>query len=68
MAYLIQKNCENVEHVIYEKNGDIGGTWLEVVSLEWISAWVCGSLLMLSVRTDIPGVLAMSLLMHIRIH
>ena len=30
MAYLIQKQCENVEHVIYEKNGDIGGTWLEV--------------------------------------
>ena len=29
MAYHIQKNCENVEHVIYEKNVDIGGTWLE---------------------------------------
>ncbi|KAH6259915.1 hypothetical protein HBI42_095670 [Parastagonospora nodorum] len=29
MAYHIQKNCENVEHVIYEKNTDIGGTWLE---------------------------------------
>lgn len=29
MAYQIQKHCENVEHVIYEKNGDIGGTWLE---------------------------------------
>lgn len=25
MAYQIQKNCENVEHVIYEKNEDIGG-------------------------------------------
>lgn len=25
MAYQIQKNCENVEHVIYEKNDDIGG-------------------------------------------
>lgn len=32
MAYLIQQQCENVEHVIYEKNGDIGGTWLEVSS------------------------------------
>ena len=28
-SYLIQKNCENVEHVVYEKNPDIGGTWLE---------------------------------------
>jgi hypothetical protein len=28
-AYLIQKRLENVEHVIYEKNADIGGTWLE---------------------------------------
>ena len=29
MAYQIQKYCQNVEHVIYEKNADIGGTWLE---------------------------------------
>lgn len=29
LAYQIQKHCENVEHVIYEKNHDIGGTWLE---------------------------------------
>ncbi|PVH89057.1 flavin-binding monooxygenase-like protein [Cadophora sp. DSE1049] len=29
MAYKIQKQCQNVEHVIYEKNEDIGGTWLE---------------------------------------
>ena len=28
-AYYIQKELENVEHVIYEKNHDIGGTWLE---------------------------------------
>ncbi|ORY04951.1 hypothetical protein BCR34DRAFT_491184 [Clohesyomyces aquaticus] len=28
-AYQIQKYCSNVEHVIYEKNADIGGTWLE---------------------------------------
>jgi len=28
-AYYIQKELENVEHVIYEKNADIGGTWLE---------------------------------------
>ncbi|KAK2804911.1 hypothetical protein FQN50_006420 [Emmonsiellopsis sp. PD_5] len=29
MAYMIQKECENVEHVVFEKNEDIGGTWLE---------------------------------------
>ncbi|CAP73334.1 uncharacterized protein PODANS_2_7220 [Podospora anserina S mat+] len=28
MAYRIRKDCQNVEHVIYEKNRDIGGTWL----------------------------------------
>jgi hydroxyversicolorone monooxygenase len=28
-AYKIQKHCVNVEHVMYEKNEDIGGTWLE---------------------------------------
>lgn len=28
-AYNIQKHLENVEHVIYEKNPDLGGTWLE---------------------------------------
>lgn len=25
MAYQLQKHCENVEHVVYEKNEDIGG-------------------------------------------
>ncbi|RAQ99484.1 FAD/NAD(P)-binding domain-containing protein [Stemphylium lycopersici] len=29
IAYQIQKYAENVEHVIYEKNADLGGTWLE---------------------------------------
>lgn len=29
MAYHIQKHCQNVEHVMYEKNADIGGTWFE---------------------------------------
>jgi len=29
LAYHIQKDCENVEHVIYEKNSDVGGTWYE---------------------------------------
>ena len=29
MSYKIQKECNNVDHVIYEKNSDIGGTWLE---------------------------------------
>ena len=36
MAYLLQRDCVNVEHVIYEKNGDIGGTWLEVCSRYWL--------------------------------
>lgn len=25
MAYRLQKDCENLEHVIYERNKDIGG-------------------------------------------
>lgn len=25
MAYQLQKHCENVEHVLYEKNEDVGG-------------------------------------------
>jgi cation diffusion facilitator CzcD-associated flavoprotein CzcO len=29
MAYHIQKHTQNVEHVIYEKNANLGGTWLE---------------------------------------
>ena len=29
MAYMIQKECHNVGFVVYEKNADIGGTWLE---------------------------------------
>ncbi|KIW22105.1 uncharacterized protein PV07_12521 [Cladophialophora immunda] len=28
MAYRIQKDCQNVEHVIYDMNEDLGGTWL----------------------------------------
>jgi len=28
MAYQIQKQCANVEHVIYEKNEDIGGSFV----------------------------------------
>ena len=28
MAYQIQKQCANVEHIIYEKNEDIGGLLL----------------------------------------
>jgi hypothetical protein len=28
-AYYIQKELENVEHVIYEKNSDLGGVWYE---------------------------------------
>lgn len=26
MAYQIQKQCGNVEHVVYEKNADVAGT------------------------------------------
>ena len=29
MAYKLQKECENIEHVIYEKSSDIGGVWLQ---------------------------------------
>jgi cation diffusion facilitator CzcD-associated flavoprotein CzcO len=29
IAYQIQKYTKNVEHVVYEKNANIGGTWLE---------------------------------------
>lgn len=29
LAYRIQKECENVDFKIYEKNEDLGGTWLE---------------------------------------
>jgi hypothetical protein len=29
MAYMIQKHCQNVELVVYEKNAEIGGTWYE---------------------------------------
>lgn len=29
MTYRLQTDCSNVEHVVYENNDDIGGTWLE---------------------------------------
>lgn len=29
IAYKLQKHTKNVEHVIYEKNENLGGTWLE---------------------------------------
>lgn len=28
-AYNIQKECENVEHIVYDKNADLGGVWFE---------------------------------------
>lgn len=28
-AYIYQRQPENAEFVIYEKNADVGGTWLE---------------------------------------
>lgn len=33
MAYRVQKECENVEHIIYEKNNDIGGEHIWPISL-----------------------------------
>ena len=29
MAYKLQRNFAKFEHVIYEKNPDLGGTWFE---------------------------------------
>jgi len=29
LAYKFQEKLQNVEHVIYEKNAEIGGAWLE---------------------------------------
>lgn len=29
LAYKFERELQNVEHVVYEKNGDIGGAWLE---------------------------------------
>jgi cation diffusion facilitator CzcD-associated flavoprotein CzcO len=29
MAHQVEKYMQNVEHVIYEKNPDVGGTWFE---------------------------------------
>ena len=41
MAYKIQQQCHNVEHVIYERNPEIGGTYvlpfyINILSLETI--------------------------------
>jgi len=33
LAYRIQKRMTNITFTIYEKNHDIGGTWLESMSL-----------------------------------
>ena len=33
MAYRLQNDCENVEHVIYERNSDIGGQFGHLLSL-----------------------------------
>ena len=29
IAYKLSKETQNIDHVIYEKNGDVGGAWLE---------------------------------------
>ncbi|KAL9092883.1 MAG: hypothetical protein Q9165_004301 [Trypethelium subeluteriae] len=29
LAYKIQKELKNIDHVIYEKNAEVGGTWIE---------------------------------------
>lgn len=53
MAYQIQKMCENVEHVIYEKNEDIAGKqWWKTFRLE---RWPLKSFRYL-VREQIPRV------------
>lgn len=53
MSYLIQKFGENIDHVVYEKNGDIGGTWLEVSANH-----ICGMALFSSLdRTDTQAAL-----------
>jgi len=28
LAHDIERDCKNVEHIIYEKNSEIGGTWV----------------------------------------
>lgn len=28
LAYNIEKHCSNIEHIIYDKNPTIGGTWV----------------------------------------
>lgn len=33
LAYNIEKHCPNVEHVIYEKNPTVGGTWVRLFFL-----------------------------------
>lgn len=32
LAYYLERELRNVEHVIYEKNPEIGGTWVSVSS------------------------------------
>ncbi|KAJ2893376.1 hypothetical protein MKZ38_008740 [Zalerion maritima] len=29
LAHNIERDCQNIEHVIYEKNSEVGGTWLQ---------------------------------------
>lgn len=46
MAHMIQKECGNVEHVIYEKNADIGGMSVQRLSFHqhcansWPGTWL----------------------------
>lgn len=32
LAYHIEKQCSNVDHVIYEKSAGVGGTWVKLLA------------------------------------
>jgi hypothetical protein len=42
MARHLELHMKNVEHIIYEKNADVGGTWFENRSV--LACLVCGSI------------------------
>lgn len=33
LAYYLEKECQNIEHVMYEKNADVGGTWVRSLAV-----------------------------------
>lgn len=38
LAHDIERDCENVDHVIYEKNPEVGGTWVCLRVYPWMHA------------------------------